>query len=248
MNKPEMPIKILIAEDHEFTRTGLAYSFQAHPQYLIVGEAENGLEALAEVEARRPDIVLMDIGMPEMDGINATQKIKAQFPDVKVIMLTSRQFSEEIYASLAAGADAYCMKDITTDKLLQVIEVVMEGAMWLDPAVARAVVNALPHMQSGQAIVSGRVSEDRPLERYQQVPQSAHQFGQHRGPAYNTDLTEREVEVLQSIAAGRSNKDIAEHLSISVNTVKSHVRNLIQKLSVDDRTQAAVKALQEGLI
>lgn len=232
----QQPITLLIAEDHEFTRTGLVYSLQAIKNFQIVAEAENGAQAVEMAVQHKPSVVLMDIGMPEMDGITATQKIKAASPEIKVVMLTSRQFNQEIYASLSAGADAYCMKDITTDKVAQVIEMVMEGAMWLDPAIAKIVVNGLP--AAGLSTAGSKQAHDG------QGLSSIH----HRGEAYSSDLTEREIDVLKAIASGKSNKDIADHLSISVNTVKSHVRNLIQKLSVDDRTQAAVKALQEGLI
>lgn len=235
----QQPITLLIAEDHEFTRTGLVYSLRAIDKFQIIAEAENGVQAVQMAGQHHPNVVLMDIGMPEMDGITATQRIKTTYPEIKVVMLTSRQFNQEIYASLSAGADAYCMKDITTDKVAQVIEMVMEGAMWLDPAIAKIVVNGLPQAANGLSTAGSKQAHDG-----QPVVHSHH----HRGEAYSSDLTEREIDVLKAIASGKSNKDIADHLSISVNTVKSHVRNLIQKLAVDDRTQAAVKALQEGLI
>jgi NarL family two-component system response regulator LiaR len=224
MTKTSPPIRLLIAEDHEFTRTGLIYSFQKHDGYKIVGEAENGKQAIKLAHDLQPDMVLMDIGMPDIDGISATREIKDALPAIKVIILTSRQFSEEIYAVLSAGADAYCMKDISTERLLQVLEVIADGAVWLDPAIARIVASALPQQaENGLNILAPR-------------------------QAYNLQLTEREVEVLHHIAMGKSNKDIAEALQVSVHTIKSHVRSLIQKLAVDDRTQAAVKALQDGLI
>lgn len=230
------PITLLIAEDHEFTRTGLVYSLRSIKNFQIIAEAENGAQAVQMAGQHHPAVVLMDIGMPEMDGITATQQIKATYPEIKVVMLTSRQFNQEIYAALSAGADAYCMKDITTDKVAQVIEMVMEGAMWLDPAIAKIVVNGLPQSSNGLSTAGSKQAHDGTAQPHT------------RGEAYSSDLTEREIDVLKAIASGKSNKDIADYLSISVNTVKSHVRNLIQKLAVDDRTQAAVKALQEGLI
>lgn len=221
---------ILVAEDHEFTRTGLAYAFQKSTEFKIVGEAENGVDAVRLAKELKPDFVLMDIGMPLMDGIAATQEIKRNLPDVKVVILTSRQFSEEIFASLASGADAYCMKDISTERLLTVMSSVVSGALWLDPSIARIVVNALPSCTGaggGEALAGG----------------SSRSSG-----AYHANLTERELEVLTQIALGKTNKEIAATLELSIHTVKAHVRNLIQKLAVDDRTQAAVKALQDGLV
>ncbi len=219
------PLKILIAEDHEFTRTGLKYSLQTHKNFQIMGEVENGEQAVSFASENQPHIILMDIGMPLMDGITATQKIKSQFPHIKIVMLTSRQVREEVFAALAAKADAYCMKDISTERLIQVLEMVSEGGIWLDQPVAELVMVDL------------------------QMPASEKQdkTNSHR-QAYNTELTEREMDVLALIVKGKSNKDIAEALTITINTVKVHVGNIIQKLAVDDRTQVAVKALQDGLV
>jgi len=222
LSSRENPIKILIVEDHEFTRTGLKYSLQGQDFLQVVSEAENGLEAIQMANDSKPDLILMDIGMPQMDGITATQVIKTEHPEMKIIMLSSRQFSEEIYAALSSGADAYCMKDISLEKLLHVFETVMDDAVWLDPAIARIVATALPS-NTATKITAKRQS-------------------------YNTELTEREQEVLKYIAQGKANKDIAEAMGLSIHTVKTYVRSLIQKLAVDDRTQVALKALKEGLI
>lgn len=213
---------LVLVEDHEFTRTGLRYSFLEYESLKVVGEGSNGIEGVALVAEKQPDIVLMDIGMPEMDGITATREIKSIFPHIKIILLTSRQFTEEIYAALASGADAYCMKDISTERLLQVFETVMAGAVWLDPNIAHIVASALPTPKSDK---EGSEIENNTRE-----------------------LTEREYDVLRLIAQGKANKDIADALGLSIHTVKTYVRNLIQKLAVSDRTQMALKALQEGLI
>lgn len=223
-------LRVLIAEDHELARYGLALALEEHARFTMQGEAENGAQALDMVAENPPDIVLMDIGMPIMDGITATQRIKEQFPEVKVVMLTSHKEGEEIYASLAAGADAYCLKDIKIDRLCQVMEMVMEGALWLDPAIARLVVEALPGGNSAT------VEQERSVVGYQ-----------HR-KRYNTELTDREQEVLNLIVAGKSNKEIANLLKVTTHTAKAHVCSIIQKLAVDDRTQVAVKALREGLV
>jgi DNA-binding NarL/FixJ family response regulator len=209
-------------DDQEVTRTGLSYGLQAKAKHLdIVGEAENGEQALTLVQEKKPHVVLMDIQMPVMDGITATRQIKAHSQEVKVIMLTSYSVEEEVYASLAGGADAYCLKDIKMELLLHVMGFVVDGGSWLDPAIARMVFNALPSKQ---------------------------QPGKETRKQYNTNLTEREMEVLELIVAGNSNKEIAQILGLSMHTVKTHVCNIIQKLAVDDRTQAAVKALQSGMI
>lgn len=217
--------RILIAEDHELARYGLSMALEEKGLFEIAGEAENGAQAVEAVERDRPDIVLMDIGMPVMDGITATQQVKTRFPEVRVVMLTSRKENEEVFASLAAGADAYCMKDIKIDRLCQVLEMVMEGAIWLDPAIARLVMQAMPG--------AGIPEAPRPTATRRQ---------------YNTELTEREREVLQLIVDGKSNKEIAQILDVTTHTAKAHVCNIIQKLAVDDRTQVAVKALKEGLV
>jgi len=214
--------KLLLVEDHEFTRTGLRYSFLEYQTLKIVGEASNGLEGVALAAEKQPDIVLMDIGMPKMDGITASREIKSAFPHIKIILLTSRQFTEEVYAALASGADAYCMKDISTERLLQVLETVMAGAVWLDPNIAHIVASALP--------------TPKPSNDVSEIENNAR------------ELTEREYDVLRLIAQGKTNKEIADILGLSVHTVKTHVRSLIQKLAVSDRTKMALKAVQEGLI
>jgi DNA-binding NarL/FixJ family response regulator len=219
------PLKVLIAEDHELARNGLVFSLNRKSQFNIVGEAENGELALRICQEKHPDIVLMDIGMPVMDGIDATQRLKREFPHIKVIILTSHQDGEEVYASLAAGADAYCMKDIRIERLIHIMETVYDGAIWLDPSIARMVMDSL----------------------MVRMPEKARDLPQNR-QRYNVDLTERELEVLKLIVEGRSNKEIADKLVITVHTAKAHVGNIMQKLAVDDRTQAAVKAIRDGLV
>ncbi|MFN5540110.1 MAG: response regulator [Candidatus Melainabacteria bacterium] len=221
------PIKLLIAEDHELTRMGLSMSLQKRaPNIQIIAEVESGDLAVLEAEKLMPTVILMDINMPILDGIEATRQIKAKLPQIKVIMLTSHDAGDEVYASLAAGADAYCLKDIKLERLIQVIEMVNEGALWLDPAIAQMVVKALPLN----------------LPERLKTPSSSNR--NH----YNLELTERESEVLGKIVEGKSNKEIADALFITIHTVKAHVANIISKLAVDDRTQAAVKALRDGLV
>lgn len=225
MTTPKSPIRILIAEDHELARNGLLACMGKVDDFHVVGEASNGQEALRFVAGTPVDLVIMDICMPVMDGIEATLKLKSDYPSIKVVMLTSHRDGEEVYASLAAGADAYCMKDIRTDRLAEVIRMVFDGAVWLDPAIAKMVMSALP-MTWGIGKRSGSSNRIR----------------------YNAELTDREKEVLEKLVKGKSNREIADELCITLHTAKTHVCNILQKLSVDDRTLAAVKAVRDGLI
>jgi len=227
-------LRLLIVEDHELARFGLSMALSERADITVVGEAQNGEEGVRLALSEKPDIVLMDIGMPVMDGITATLQIKAQLPDTKVAILTSISNSEEVLASLAAGADAYCMKDIKIDRLHQVLEMVMDGALWLDPAIARLVVQSLPN---GPGVAADSSVTEQSKEPAAQPKRR-----------YNTELTDREQEVLQLIVEGKSNKEIAVALKVSSHTAKAHVANIIQKLAVDDRTQVAVKALKGGLV
>lgn len=219
-------MKVLIVDDQELARTGLRFGLQDQAQITVVGEAENGEDAIASAASTNPDVILMDIMMPGMNGIVATQNIKKQFPETKVVMLTSSQVDEEIFASLAAGADAFCLKTIKMSHLMQVLEVVAAGGIWLDPAVATLVIQNLPRD-------SAATQGPKTIQKRQR---------------YQTNLTDREYDVLTLIAQGMSNKEIAAALVVTIHTVKIHVSNIIQKLAVDDRTQVAIKALQEGLI
>lgn len=250
-------LNVLIAEDHELARYGLVLTLEEHPGVKVVAEAENGQQALELVETSQPNLVLMDIGMPVMDGITATQKLKKSHPEIKVVMLTSHQQPEEVMASLGAGADAYCMKDIRVDRLIQVMESVLDGALWLDPLIAKLVLNQLPIFEVRSAGAPGHP----PTEPLPNVHASTAFLAnppagdrseetlhvQHR-VRYNVHLTERELEVLQLVVEGLSNKEIAARLQVTAHTAKAHVSNIIQKLAVDDRTQAAVKAIQQGLV
>lgn len=217
-------IKVLMVEDHKLMRVGLKSLFEEFPEINIIDEAQTGKEALEKVRLSRPDVVLMDIGLPDMSGIEVTKKILEQFEGVKVIMLTSHISEQEILDSLAAGANAYAMKDINTEILVMVIRTVKEGALWLDPQVVPII------REKNSGIIPQR-----------QISRAAFK-------ANHSNLTEREYEVLKLVVDGKSNNEIAQLLTISEHTAKAHVCNIIQKMVVDDRTQAAVKALKEGLV
>ena len=219
-------IKLLMVEDHKLLRAGFKAIFEEYASLEIVGEAEDGQQAVKMARDLKPDVILMDIGLPIFSGIEATRRIKESNPDIKVIILTSHTDEREVMDALAAGANAYAMKDIKTEHLVSIIQTVNQGAFWLDPAIAKVVTQK-------KTILSG--SNNKPYTRAS-------------FKADHANLTEREYEVLKLVVDGRSNNEIADLLKISEHTAKAHVCNIIQKLVVDDRTQAAVKAIKEGLV
>lgn len=224
-----MKTQVLIVEDHPMTSVGLKMLLTKNDGITVVGEAANGLEAVSLAEQTQPEVILMDIGLPEMDGVEATQRIKKSHPGIRIIMLTSKDNERDVFAALAAGADAYCMKGISVEALTAAIEAVKEGTAWLDPAVARLVLGrfqgAAPIQDAAQV---GRPSEEAVLQ--------------------DCPLTARELEVLRLIVDGLSNPEIAEKLTITKATAKAHVHSILQKLCVDDRTQAAVLAMRQGYV
>ncbi|MEB3206445.1 MAG: response regulator transcription factor [Vampirovibrionales bacterium] len=236
---PAGTIQLLLVEDHPMTRMGLRILLEQAGGFTIIGEAATGRQAVAMASENPPDVVLMDIGLPEMDGIAATQHIKKQFPSVRILMLTSKDSEQDVLAALAAGADAYCMKGIATDHLMAAIRAVHEGASWLDPAIARIVLARF----QGKASF-GAVSPNAAL-MVSNAPVS-----QSEKPVKPVDcpLTARELEVLKLIVDGLSNPEIAEKLVVTKATAKAHVHSILQKLCVDDRTQAAVLAMRQGFV
>ena len=213
-------IKILLVEDHKLLRVGLKSLFEEQDGLEVTSEAQSGKDAIEKFKTTHPDVTLMDIGLPDISGIEATKKILELNTDAKIIILTSHLSEQEVLEALESGACAYVMKDINTDILKMIIQTIKDGAMWIDPL-------AVPILRD----------KNRGL-----VPQRQMSRAQH------SNLTQREYEVLKLIVDGKSNNEIAEELTISAHTAKAHVCNIIQKLLVDDRTQAAVKALKEGLV
>lgn len=220
-------IKLIIVEDHTLTRFGLKTAFEEAEEIEVIGEAETGEEGIAIAKKLIPDIILMDLGLPGINGIEATQKIKAFNETIKIIILTSHNNEDEVWSALSSGANAYCLKDIEPERLIQVVESVHEGAAWLDPAIASIVLKSISSRPT-QKQVQFVTNSDASPEKLQ--------------------LTERELEVLKLLVEGNSNADIAKHLVVSIHTAKAHVCNILQKLSVDDRTQAAIKALKDGIV
>ncbi len=208
-------LRVLIVEDDPMMQLGLEQSLAEHPQISIVGQAEDGYLGVQAALNLKPDLVVMDIGLPRLDGIAATQQIKEALPEVRVVVLTSHTTETEIIAALSSGADAYCIKGASIDRLMAAIAAAQEGATYLDPQIARKVIDHL------------------------KPPTPASNLGQ---------LSQRELEVLKLMVEGKSNPEIAAALYLSPNTVKTHVRGIMNKLAVDDRVQAAVVALRSGLV
>ena len=217
-------IKILLVEDQKLMRIGIKALYEENNEQLIFKEAESAREAIDTAKTFKPHVVLMDIGLPDMSGIEAAKRIMADNKKVKVIMLTSHSSAKEVEDALAVGASAYVLKDITAESLMVIVKTINEGAMWLDPQV-------VPYIRDKNAAVIPARQVTRAAFREQ-----------------HANLTQREYEVLKLVVDGKSNSEIAKDLTISEHTAKAHVCNIIQKLVVDDRTQAAVKALREGLV
>ncbi|MBD2212231.1 response regulator transcription factor [Calothrix sp. FACHB-156] len=235
-------IRIALIEDHDLTRVGIRTALLQKEEIEVVGEAANAAEGLKMLKMLQPDIAIVDIGLPDKDGIELTRELKSTSNGedlrTKVLILTLRDNKEAVLAAFAAGADSYCMKDIKFDNLLEAVRVTYNGNAWIDPAIARIVLQQAQQNPPKQ----DKVSLD--------TKNSFNTFEPGENPehidAYT--LTERELEVLQLIVEGCSNAVIAERLYITVGTVKTHVRNILNKLCADDRTQAAVRALRSGLV
>jgi NarL family two-component system response regulator LiaR len=209
------PIRVLIADDHAIVRKGIRALLSVKPDIEVVGEASDGAETVAQAQALRPDVILMDLVMPEMDGIEATRQIVEQQPGVRILVLTSFAADDKVFPAIKAGALGYLLKDSGPDDLVQAIHQVYRGEPALEPSIARKVLLELS-----------------------QPPKE---------PLTPEPLTERELEVLRLVAQGRSNRQIAQQLVIAEMTVRTHVSNILSKLHLASRTQAALYALKEGL-
>lgn len=229
-------IRILLVEDHLLTRIGLKTVIERMQDLRVIGEAENGEEAVRKVEELKPDIVLMDVGMPIMDGIEAARKIREKHEDVDIVMLTSHDNERDIFASLAAGAGGYCLKDVEPERLYSAIRSVNAGDVWLDSTIAGKVLR-----QYNEQSATTQSETDCPSTA------SAASINKAQS-ALPEPLSPRELEVLALLVEGLSNQQIADRLIISLATAKTHVRNILNKLAVDDRTQAAVHAMRRGLV
>jgi DNA-binding NarL/FixJ family response regulator len=209
-------ISILIVDDHPVVREGIGSMLKREPDFKIVGEATNGLEAIDKARSLSPDVILMDLRMPELDGVEAIKKIKEEQPDVKFIILTTYSDDEYIFKGIAAGARAYLLKDAPREDLFKAIRAVSRGESLIQPVVASRLLDRLAELSK-------------------------------KTPSAET-LSDREIEVLQLMAKGVSNKDIGDRLSITQSTVKTHITSIFQKLNVATRTEAVTTALRRGII
>lgn len=216
-----MKSNILIVEDHELTRFGLKTAFEACDFVGGLHEAESAERAVEIIKNNPVDLVIMDLGLPGMDGIEASEIIKKYNKEIKIVILTSHNDVQEVLNCLKAGANAYCSKEINPMRLTQVVQSVLDGASWFDPSIAHIVLEA--------------------ASKSSQTPQKP-------TPEKDYGLTSRELQILKKITEGCSNNEIANELFVSINTTKAHVASILQKLEVDDRLQAALKALKEGLV
>jgi len=213
----DRPITVLLVDDHEVVREGLRASLDARREFTVVGEAASGTEAVKLAREHVPDVILMDLIMPGMDGVEATRQVKNISPRTQIIVLTSYHEDEHIFPALQAGATSYILKDVALDKLAEAIQRTAQGEATLHPRVATRVI---------QELAGAKHAELNPF----------------------TELTAREMDVLKLIANGLGNSEIAERLVISEHTVKGHVSNILSKLHLADRTQAAVYAWRQGIV
>ena len=215
-----MKINILIEEDHELTRFGLKTTFEGVDYVENIYEADSAEKALEIFNEHPVDVVVMDLGLPGMNGIDATKKLRDSNKDVKVIILTSHNDEKEVLNSLKAGANAYCSKEINPQRLVAVVQSVADGAAWFDPSIAHIDLKASTSSRGFDTETSSK----------------------------DYDLTSREKQILKLMTEGYSNMEIAQLLVISINTTKAHVASILQKLEVDDRLQAALKALKNNIV
>lgn len=220
-------INVLIVEDHDMARMGLSVILSQNPNIEIAGMCADGQEGVDKALELSPDLVIMDIGLPTIDGIEATRKIKASRPDIKVLMYTSREDEDDIFDSFKAGADGYITKGATSEQTVAAVLAVSEGAGWLDPAIAKVV---LTNIRKGSDTEKKRGEINYKLGK--------NLYG----------LTEREMEVLALIVDGMSNPQISEKLVITISTTKTHVHSILQKLYVESRSKAVATAMKEGLV
>lgn len=227
----DSPIHVLLVDDQPLFREGLHTLLTLHADIAVVGEANNGQEAIDQVAALRPDVVLMDVRMPLLDGVAATRILHRTHPAVRVLMLTTFDDDEYVFEGLRAGAVGYLLKDVSSDRLVEAIRATVRGETFLQPSVATKVVAEFTRLLSpdggGETAVSAGSG--------------------HPGSPLLDPLSERELEILQVLAGGASNREIAAQLFITEGTVKNHVSNILSKLGVRDRTQAALRAKELGL-
>ncbi|NEO86736.1 MAG: response regulator transcription factor [Spirulina sp. SIO3F2] len=232
------PIRIVLIEDHDLSRIGLSAALQQFDDLEVVGEAANAHEGLQILKVSKPDVAIVDVGLPDQDGIELTQAFKdsADAKQTKILILTMHNDEDSVLAAFAAGADSYSLKDVSLENLVQAIRLTHEGNSWIDPTIARVVLKQARNDVTSTNSAAATTVEIRSINPDDQQMIEA------------STLTERELDVLELIVAGCNNAAIAEQLHITIGTVKTHVRSILNKLCADDRTQAAVRALRSGLV
>jgi len=218
MTEQTKRIKVLIVDDHQVVRQGLRTFLELHEDVVVVGEAADGITAVEMVRQLEPDVVLMDLVMPRLDGIAATRELRSKGLPAKVIALTSFTEDDKVFPAIQAGASSYLLKDVSPDELVEAIRAVHRGEARLHPDIAHKLMEQVAHQASPASAASAE------------------------------HLTEREREVIRLVAQGRSNAEIAQALIISDKTVKTHISNILSKLNLQDRTQLAIYAIKNGLV
>ena len=221
-------VKVLIVEDHLMVRMGLSLVLEKIGDIDLIGEAEDGLEGVEKTRALLPDVVLMDIGLPTIDGIEATKRIKETNPEIKVLMFTSRDSEDDVLSAFEAGANGYIMKGANAEQTEREIKSVSEGSGWLDPQIARIVLSNIQRSNKPTGVATGEINYKDGKNLY--------------------GLTEREMEILSLMVEGLSNPQIADRCFISKSTAKAHVHSILQKLCVTKRTKAVNIAMTQGLV
>ncbi len=219
-------IRVLLADDQDIIRTGLTIILNHQPDIEVVGQAADGVEAVELAKKLQPDVILMDIKMPRLNGIQATRQIMATLPKTQIIILTTYDTDDWVFDGIRAGAVGYLLKDASGDNLAEAVRGALRGESQMDPTVARKVLREFQHVSTSNHTAVAKPPEEEPLEK----------------------LTDREEEILKLLAAGLSNKEIAQQLSLSEGTVKNHISAILAKLHANDRTQAVLTALKRGLV
>ncbi|NDD27344.1 MAG: DNA-binding response regulator [Proteobacteria bacterium] len=218
-------VRLMVVDDHTIVREGTSRMLELHSDFTIVGKASSAREAIDMIASAAPDVVLMDINMPGINGIDATRLIKQDWPDVEIIILSMYDEDEYVVEAVKAGATGYLLKDSSQEDLARAIRVVHGGGSLVQPALARRVLKEFAHLAREGPPAAGQNNK-----------------------ALLRELSEREIEVLQYVAQGKSNKEIADALVISEKTVKAHLRTIFRKLEVNDRAQAVAHAMRKGLV
>jgi len=221
MTQDKQPVRIMLVDDHQLVREGFASMLGLVSHFKVIGQSSNGRDALEFIRKHKPDIVLMDIRMPDGSGIEITRKVKEEMPEVDIILLSMYDEEEYVLEGIRAGASGYMLKDVSREELIRTIEVVRGGGSYIQPSLARRVLEEFAHRKREIA-----------------VPTRSRE----------THLTDREIQILQKVADGMTNRLVAETLNISEKTVKAHLRSIFRKLEVSDRAQAVAEGMRRRLL